>query len=93
MGFQYLSVEQAIKAPGLRVVFVGKVPSPWGEAVKGILHLKRIPFAGVRLVYDDAALKQWAGQLSGPVAVYEDETPRSGWAEIFSGRTPAQQRR
>jgi glutathione S-transferase len=83
MGFEYLSVEEAVKARGLRVVFVSKVPSPWGEAAKGIFHIKRIPFAGVRLVYDNEALKQWAGQLSGPVAIYDDEVPRSGWAEIL----------
>jgi glutathione S-transferase len=37
----------------------------------------------VRLVYDNDALKRWAGQLSAPVAVYEDEAPRGGWAEIL----------
>lgn len=59
------------------------IPSPWGEAVKGFLHLKRIPWTAVRLVYDDADLKQWAGQLSAPVAFYDEEPPRSGWAEIL----------
>lgn len=83
MSFPYLSVESAIAAPGLRMVVVGNVPSPWGEAAKGILHLKRIPFSAVRLVYDNDALKQWAGQLTGPVAIYENEVPRSGWAEIL----------
>jgi hypothetical protein len=62
---------------------VGKVPSPWGEAAKGILHLKRIEFAAVRLVYDSEALKSWARELSGPVAIYDDEPPRSGWREIL----------
>jgi glutathione S-transferase len=34
-------------------------------------------------VYDNDALKRWAGQLSGPVVIYDDEVPRSGWAEIL----------
>ena len=38
MGFQYVSVEEAIPRAGLRVVVVGKVPSPWGEAAKGLFH-------------------------------------------------------
>jgi glutathione S-transferase len=83
MSFEYLSVEDAVKAQGLRVVFVTKVPSPWGEAAKGIFHIKHIPFTGVRLVYDNPLLQQWAGQLSGPVAIYDNEPPRSGWAEIL----------
>lgn len=65
------------------MVVVGNVPSPWGEAAKSICHVKRLDFAAVRLVYDNEALKSWAGQLSGPVVVYDDEPPRSGWAEIL----------
>jgi glutathione S-transferase len=37
----------------------------------------------VRLTYDNEPLKERAGQRSGPVAVYENERPRSGWAEIL----------
>jgi glutathione S-transferase len=83
MGFQYVSVEEAIRRPGLRMVVLAKVPSPWGEAAKGIFHVKKLDWAAVRLVYDDEALAQWAGQRSGPVVVYDDEPPRSGWAEIL----------
>jgi len=83
MTVQYVSPEEAIARRGLRLVVVGKVPSPWGEAAKGFFHLKKLPFVAVRLVYDNEALKKWAGQLSGPVVVYDDEPPRSGWAEIL----------
>src|SRR5689334_10634367 len=83
MSFPYLSVEQAISARGLRMVVVGGVPSPWGEAAKGILHIKRIPFSAVRLVYDSDALRKWAGQLTGPVLIHDDDAPRAGWAEIL----------
>ena len=83
MTVQYLGVEEAIKRGGLRMVVVGDVPSPWGEAAKGFLHIKGIEWAAVRLVYDSEPLKDWAGQRSGPVAIYENERPRSGWAEIL----------
>ena len=83
MSLEYVGVEEAIARKGLRMVVVGNVPSPWGEAAKGIFHIKRIPFAAVRLVYDNPALAKWAGQLSGPVAIYDQEVPRSGWAEIL----------
>jgi glutathione S-transferase len=83
MTIEYISVDQAIERTGTRMVVLGNVPSPWGEAAKGFWHIKRLPFAAVRLVYDNPALKQWAGQLSGPVVVHDREVPRSGWAEIL----------
>jgi len=83
MTFEYVSVEEAIKRPGVRMVVVGDVPSPWGEAAKGILHIKGIEWAAVRLAYDSERLKEWAGQRSGPVLIYNDERPRAGWAEIL----------
>jgi hypothetical protein len=59
------------------------VPSPWGEAAKGILHVKNIEWTVVRLVYDSEPLKEWAGQRSGPILMYNNERPRAGWAEIL----------
>ena len=66
------------------MVVVGGVPSPWGEAAKGLLHIKGIAWVAVRLAYDSEALKAWAGERSGPVAIYDEEAPRSGWAEILA---------
>jgi glutathione S-transferase len=83
MPIEYVSIEEAMASRGLRMVVVGGVPSLWGEAAKGILHIKRIAWTAVRLSYDSEPLKQWAGQRSGPVAIYNDERPRSGWAEIL----------
>ena len=84
MSFEYVSVAEAIPRAGLRMVVVGNVPSPWGEAAKGIFHIKHIEWAAVRLVYDNEDLKTWAGQRSGPVAVYNGEPPRSDWEEILT---------
>ena len=89
MTLEYVSVDDAIDRPGLRMVVVGDVPSRWGEAAKGILHIKRIPWAAVRLAYDSEPLKQWAGQRSGPVAIYDNEPPRAGWARDPAARRAA----
>lgn len=83
MPFEYISTEEAISAEGLRMVVVGNVPSPWGEAAKGILHMKSIPWKAVRLVYDNKTFNAWAKEQSGPIAIYNDEAPRSGWREIL----------
>ncbi len=83
MGFEYVEPEAAMSRSGLRMVVVGGVPSPWGEAAKGVFHIKRLDWTAVRLVYDDPALAAWAGGQSAPAAVYEGEAPRTGWAEIL----------
>lgn len=79
----YVGTQEAIARAGLRMVVVGGIPSPWGEAAKGILHVKGIDWVAVRLAYDDQALRDWAGQRSAPVAILDDEPPRAGWAEIL----------
>ena len=83
MPIEFVDFESARNRDGLRLVVVPGVPSPWGEAAKGILHVKRIPYAAVRLDVSNAELVAWAGEASGPVAIYGDEPPRGGWAEIL----------
>lgn len=83
MPVNYVDFEVARAADGLRMVVVSGVPSPWGEAAKGILHVKQIPWLAVRLDQGNRALIEWSGERTGPVAIYGDEKPRSGWAEIL----------
>ena len=83
MSFEYVSVEEAIAKPGLRMVVVGGIPSPWSEAAKGAFSVKSIEWTATRLVYDDPALPKWVGGITAPVAVLDEEKPRTGWAEIL----------
>jgi hypothetical protein len=46
-----IDIEQARRASGLRIVTLAYVPSPWGEALKGILHIKQLPHARVGHVF------------------------------------------
>jgi glutathione S-transferase len=82
---EWLEVAEARRRGGLRLVLVRGVPSPWGEAAKAILQLKKLPFARVAQQPGGAneELLQWTGQTSAPVAAFEDEKPRTGWAEIL----------
>ena len=83
MPVDYVDFEEAREAEGLRMIVVSGVPSPWGEAAKGILHVKGIPWKAVRLDQASDAMAEWAGERSGPVAFLDDEAPRSGWLEIL----------
>ena len=84
---QFVSPEEAKQASGLRLTFVANAPSPWGEAVKGMLKTKDIPCTAALYMPGDPAankaLVEWTGEDSAPSAMYEDEAPRSGWAEIL----------
>lgn len=79
----YVDLEDAIERDGLRMVVVGGLPSPWGEAAKGIFHIKAIDWVAVRLDYRNERLKEWAGRRSGPVTIYNDEPPRHAWNDIL----------
>jgi glutathione S-transferase len=80
----YVEIEAAKSLPGLRLVLSAGVPGPFGEAARYCFDVKKIPYARVRQVplASDAALRAWTAQTSAPVAVYEDERPRSSWVEI-----------
>jgi hypothetical protein len=80
---RYLDVEEARRHPGLRLVLSAGVPGPWGEAAKGLFHVKRIPYVRVRQEpgEENAALREWTGHANAPIAVWADEPPRSVWSQ------------
>jgi glutathione S-transferase len=80
-----VSITAARALPGLRLVVIQGVPSPWSQAAKGILRVKGIPYTLVHRMPSDppGALEDWTRQASFPAALYESERPRSGWAEIL----------
>jgi glutathione S-transferase len=82
-GLQVVDVETARDARGLRLVILADVPSPWSLAAKTILEVKQIPALIVRKSVRDQAVQAWTGIPNAPIAIYENEPPRSGWAEIL----------
>ena len=82
---EYASIEDAKKMSGLRLVLGNyAVPGPWREAYKGLFYVKNIPYTPVvaaSLDGNDTALREWTAQSSAPVAIWNDEPPRSKWFE------------
>ena len=71
---------------GLRLVLTAYPGPPWTEAAKAVFHVKRIPYVPVAqqpMVTNDA-LQAWTGHNNAPIAVYDDERPRTGWAELLA---------
>jgi len=82
---RYLELVQARTMDGLRLVLTAGMPGPWGMAARAVLEFKGIEYIPVaqRPGESDAALRDWTGQTSAPVAILDDEPPRSQWAEIL----------
>lgn len=91
---EYLTITEARKRPGLRLVLGAyAIPGPWREACKALFHVKGIPYASVRTSDEGASdlnlgmggtqseLIAWTGQASAPVAIWNDERPRSSWID------------
>ena len=82
---KYISVEEAVDAPGFRLVLTAGVPGPWGEAAKSILAYKGIEYTPVYQegAGENAALREWTGQTSAPVAVYDNLPPACHWFDLL----------
>jgi glutathione S-transferase len=79
----YVEVAQARTMSGLRIVLSPGGPGPWSEAAKSICHVKKLSFVPVAQDVGGAnpELMQWTAQTSAPVAVWNDERPRSTWID------------
>lgn len=80
---QFVGIDEARSASGVRLVVVGAMPSPWSEAAKGLFTVKRIDAKLVRFLAGDEAVKQWTGSQSAPVLFVDAEPPRTHWSEIL----------
>jgi glutathione S-transferase len=82
---EYVGVADAIDAKGLRLVLTAGVPGPWGESAKAIFHVKGIHYTPVRQDggSENTELEQWTGRSNAPIAIYNDEAGRDGWADIL----------
>jgi glutathione S-transferase len=80
-----IALEEAAARGGLRLVLMAGFPSPWTVAAKAIYDAKRIPYLRAQALPSDppGALQKVTGQASYPAVLYENEPPRSGWAEIL----------
>lgn len=79
----YLTIAEARAASGLRLVVTAHVPGLWSEACKSIFDAKKFPYRLAEQVVggENRELLAWTAQTSGPVAIWNDERPRSSWLE------------
>ncbi|MEP5566642.1 MAG: glutathione S-transferase C-terminal domain-containing protein [Halioglobus sp.] len=82
---KYISVAEAIDAPGLRLVLSAGVPGPWGESAKALLAFKGLKYQAVLQDGggENAELLAWTGQTSAPVLVSDDLPAACHWLDLL----------
>lgn len=82
---EFLSVAEAKAHDGVRLVLTAGAPGPWGEAIKGMLHVKKIPFVRVRQEAgtENPELVAWTGIRNAPQIIAQDEKPLHAWADLI----------
>lgn len=89
---QWLTLEQGLKATGLRIAPVrNAIPSPWSELCRALFRVKRIPFALIDardLKRGLADLKAATGHETLPVLFSGSERPLASWLDqiLFAER-------
>ena len=91
---KYFSIAEARGMSGLRLVLGNyAIAGPWREACKSIFQVKGIAFTPVVTgnagapdsamgMHDtQSELREWTGQASQPVAVWNEERPRASWID------------
>ncbi len=82
---QYRSFEEIIDHPGLRIVLVKGVPSPWGQAAKTIFEVKKLDYVAAPWVGGEPneAIVKWGGESSAPIVAWAKEKPVHRWIDIL----------
>ena len=75
---QYRSFEEIVDHPGLRIVLVKGVPSPWGQAAKTIFAA-----APWRPGEPNENIVTWGGEASAPIVAWAKEKPVNRWIDIL----------
>lgn len=82
---EFLNVAEARVHDGVRLVLTAGAPGPWGEAIKGMLHVKQIPYVRVRQEAgaENPELVAWTGIRNAPQIIARDDKPLHAWADLI----------
>ena len=82
---KYLSVAEARKLSGVRLVLTANMPGPWGEAAKAVLSARQVNYLPVAqaVMESNDELHAWTGVRNAPVAVLDEEPPQTTWLDIL----------
>ena len=83
---QYRPLQEIINHPGLRLVMVQGMPSPWTQAAKTIFEIKKLEFVVAPLTIGGSndEVVAWSGENSGPIVAWGTEKPIHQWLDILN---------
>lgn len=83
---QYVEPAEARHLSGLRLALTVGFPAPYSMSARAILDLRQVPYVPVAqyAARSNDDLVDWTRHRNAPVAVYNDEAPRTGWLEILN---------
>tara|TARA_B100001093_G_scaffold180166_1_gene172753 strand:+ start:842 stop:1636 length:795 start_codon:yes stop_codon:yes gene_type:complete len=82
----YIKPSDAKGLRGLRLVLTIGVPGPWGESAKKMFEYKDIDYVSVEQhpAEPNEDLVAWTGVRNAPIAVYNDEAPKTNFQDIVA---------
>ncbi len=82
---QYRSFAEIKDHPGLRIVMVKGVPSPWGQAAKTIFEIKGLDYVAAPWLGGEPndEISAWSGATSAPIVAWAKEKPVNRWIDIL----------
>jgi glutathione S-transferase len=80
---EFLTVAQARKMPGVKLVQTQGFPGPWGQAVRKMLNYKKVPYVLVaqQASQDNTELVDWIGIRNAPALVDDPKRPATRWLD------------
>ena len=83
---QYIEPVDAKSMTGLRLALTRDVPAPYSMAARAIFDHHRLPYTPVAQQGGgrNEDLVAWTRHRNAPIAMYEEEAPRTGWLEILN---------
>ena len=82
----YTQPDEARDMRGLRLALTAHMPAPYSMSARAVLDHHSVSFVAVEQqgAGPNRTLLDWTGHRNAPVAVYENEAPRTGWLEILN---------
>ena len=82
---QYHSFQEIVDHPGLRIVMVQGMPSPWAQAAKTIFEIKGLEYVAAPWLPGEAneEIAKWGGETSAPIVAWAKERPIHRWIDIL----------
>jgi hypothetical protein len=82
---QYRSFKEIVSHPGLRIVLVQGMPSPWGQAAKTIFEIKGLDYVAAPWLAGEPndEIVAWGGEASAPIVAWASEKRLHRWIDIL----------